>query len=121
MGKLVEFTPLQLHCVTRRLTTAAPTFGYDDSDDPDPCDLGHLFDFLYQLKRVKVEQSVISVSLYQIKLFFFKICSQSDTSGSSGETSLSPKDNVIVGSRAGFPFDVSVFKAVEELVVRINY
>ena len=70
MGKLVEFTPLQLHCVTRRLTTAAPTFGYDDSDDPDPCDLGHLFDFLYQLKRVKVEQSVISVSLYQIKLFF---------------------------------------------------
>lgn len=50
--QMVEFTPQQLHCITRRLTTEAPTC--DPSSGRPSADVGHLFDFICQVKKLKV-------------------------------------------------------------------
>ncbi|XP_062513317.1 nischarin-like [Corticium candelabrum] len=84
--QMVEFTPQQLHCITQRLTTEAPT--YDTSSKNPASDIGHLFDFVHQVKKLKV-QSI------------------------AGDTT----NEVVVGAKGGFIFDLSIFKSLEVLAL----
>jgi hypothetical protein len=46
--RVIHVTPVQLHCVTKQLTLP------DSETGPNRHDLGHLYDFLYRLKRIKI-------------------------------------------------------------------
>ena len=70
--QMVEFTPQQLHCITQRLTTEAPT--YDTSSKNPASDIGHLFDFVHQVKKLKVVQISVNLVIVLHELTFMYFC-----------------------------------------------